>query len=190
MKLVLFGGIAGVGKTTLLTWLEGKLGEKIRLLDPGELFRRYHYHKRLKTMNEVEELIAEKIENMPDDALVVVHWHYAVHRPDGYIPQIAFSRLKRLARSGKIKRVALVLVEASVDAVLERRMKESRLKKRALSSSTIREEAAMEEEFLKKYQALFSNALGAENIAIFHLVNTDLETAKTVLFSFFKPLVG
>ena len=93
MKLILLGGVQGVGKTTLLSWLENKFAEKITLLNPGELFRRYFYNERIKTIEEIEELIANKLEKMPNDSVVVVHWHYAVRRLSKYIPQINFSRL-------------------------------------------------------------------------------------------------
>lgn len=190
MKLVLFGSIAGVGKTTLLAWLEAKLRGKIKLLDPGELFRRYHYREKLKTTEEIEELIVSMLENMPDDFIVVVHWHYAVRRPSGYIPQIAFPRLKRIAESGKIEQVVLVVIEAPTDVVLERRLAESGAKKRPLSLSCVREEVVREEEYLLRHQALFSEALGDEKVTVLRLINTDLEAAKLLLSDLFKLLVG
>ena len=47
MKLVLVGGVAGVGKTTLLSWLQDKFGRRIKFLDPGELFRKFFYKEKL-----------------------------------------------------------------------------------------------------------------------------------------------
>ncbi len=190
MKLILFGGVQGVGKTTLLSWLKNKFAGKIKLLNPGGLFRRYFYNKKIKTTKEIEELIANKLEKMPNNSVVVVHWHYAVRRPSGYIPQINFSRLKRIAKNGNIEKIILLLVEAPVDAVRERRLKDRRAKKRALSRSVIGKEIAADEEFLIRHRVLFSQILGCHNVVIFRLTNNDLRTAKLLLCNFFKSLLG
>src|SRR3989338_9845981 len=112
MKLILVGGVQGVGKTTLLSWLRRVYRKRLTLLDPGELFRRYHYDRKIRTTEEIEELILQKLESLPDDAMAVAHWHYAVRRPMGYIPQIALSRLTRLAQGRKLEHVTLFVVEA------------------------------------------------------------------------------
>lgn len=190
MKLILFGSVQGVGKTTLLSWLEDEFTGQIVVLNPGELFRRYFYDEKLKTIEEIEELIASKLEEMPDSAVAVLHWHYAVRRPEGYIPQIAFSRLERLAKSGKIEQVVLLMVEAPIDVVLERRAADRKSKKRALSRSVIREEVAADEEFLMKHQTLFAEVLGDRNVVVFRLPNVDLEATKRLLGSFFTSLLN
>jgi len=91
-KLVLVGGVAGVGKSTLLRHIKEKFGDRIlKFVDPGELFRRHIYKsKRPKKVEEVEEMIVNEIVNTPNNAVIVCHWHYAVSRPDGYILQIRF----------------------------------------------------------------------------------------------------
>lgn len=190
MKLILFGGVQGVGKTTLLSWLEDKFPGRLTLLNPGELFRRYFYNEKIKTAEEIEELIVSKLEEMPADSIVIIHWHYAVRQPTGYIPQINFSRLKRIAESGKIEQIILLLVEAPTDAVLERRLKDGLAKKRNLSQSVINEEIATEEEFLIKQRDLFFQILGNHNITVFRLTNTDLRATKLLLYKFFKSLLG
>ena len=64
MKLVFLGGVQGVGKTTLIKSLTEKFGDKIKVINPGELFRRYFYRKKTKTPEEIEA--AKKIvEGMP-----------------------------------------------------------------------------------------------------------------------------
>src|SRR3989338_11486196 len=93
MKLILLGGVQGTGKTTLLSWLRHVYGKRLTLLDPGELFRRYHYDRKIRTTEEVEELIIQRLEALPDGAVAAAHWHYAVKRPTKYIPQIAWGRL-------------------------------------------------------------------------------------------------
>lgn len=190
MKLIFFGGIKGVGKTTLLTWLENEFAGEIKLLDPGELFRYYCYNQMIKTPEEVEELIAEKILEMPHDSVVVLHWHYAVLQPSGYIPQISFSRLKRIAKSGKVEQIILLQLEAPIDAVRERRLKDSRTKKRDVSLWTINEEVGAEKEFLARHQDLFSRILGRRKVTVFHLIHSDLETTKPVLYQFFKEILN
>lgn len=190
MKLVLFGGVQGVGKSTLLHWLERQLTYRIKLLNPGELFRRYFYNEKIKTIEEVEELIAGEIEKMPTDSVLVAHWHYAVRRPSEYIPQISFSRLKRIAESGKVEQIILCLVEASVDSVYERRLNERQTKKREFSKSSIEEEIRIEEEFLTKYQILFSRILGINKVTTAKINNNDLGAAKSRLQDLFGKLLG
>lgn len=189
MKLVLCGGVQGVGKTTLLTLLENEFPGRIATLDPGELFRRYFYENRSKTIEEIEDLVVDTLKEMPDDVVAIVHWHYAVRRPEGYVPQIALSRLARLAKSGKIGQVVLLRVEAPADVVLKRRAKDQEPKKRALSRPIILEEMAADEQFLARHQTLFSEALGSRNVTVFRLLNTELDAARNLLGDFFKSLI-
>lgn len=188
MKLVLFGGIQGVGKTTLLSWLKKAFAGRIVVLDPGELFRRYVYNKKIKIAEEIEEYILETLLAVPDDSVAVLHWHYAVPRPDGYIPQISFSRLKHLAKSGKIEQVILVVIEASSNIVRKRRLADCQTKQRSVSRITIREEAEADENFLNKHKSLFSRALGHRNVIVFRVANINLASAKFDLYNFFQTL--
>lgn len=160
------------------------------MLNPGELFRRYYYHRKLKTPKKIEELIVKKILDAPTDSIMIVHWHYAVRRPLGYIPQIKFSSLKRLAESRKIERTILLSVEAPASFISKRRMSDSHKKKRALSILTIREEARQDKIFLAKHHALFSRILGKNKVTISRLINKDLRTAQSNLYRFFRKLLG
>ena len=190
MKMIFFGGIQGVGKTTLLSWLENQFKGQIVLLNPGELFRRYFYNEKITTIEEIEEMIVCELEKMPNDSTVVIHWHYAVRRPSGFIPQICFSRLKRIAESGKIEQVVLLQVVTSVNAVCERRLKDHQAKKRKLSQVAINEEVSADEEFLTKHKVLFSRVLGGKNVTVLRLVNDDLRATQTTLYKFFKTLLS
>ena len=190
MKLILFGGVKGVGKTTLRSWLKTQFGNQIELLDAGELFRQYFYNEKLKTTDEIEEIIVSKLESAPSDSTVVVHWHYSVLLPSGYSPQVNFSRLRRLAKNGKINRITLLVVEAPIDVLRNRRLKDSPIKKRELGEQAIAKEVEIDEEFLSKHFELFSEILGSQKVSIFRLVNTDLTTTQSVLYDFFRKLLG
>jgi adenylate kinase len=190
MKLILFGGVKGVGKTTTLTWIKNKLGRQVTLLDPGELFRRYFYVRQIKTLDEIEELIIDKLEKMPADATVAIHWHYAVKRPTGYIPQISFSRLERLARSSKIEKIILLLMEAPLGAIKARRLKDYKTKRRGLSFRSIKEEIAMDEKFLKKHKALLSKTLGGHRVEVLRLKNIDLKVTEVTLGKIFRSYLA
>lgn len=191
MKLVLFGGVQGVGKTTLISWLEKKLKGRIVVLNPGELFRRYFYSRKAKTLDDIEEMVVNQLKKLPSDSTVVVHWHYAVRRPSGYIPQISFGRLKRIAESGKVERVVLLSVRASVDAVYKRRSADYKIKRsRAISKIAIDEEIKFDKEFLAKHKSLFSKILGNDRISVFLVTNDDLKKAQKVLYGFLKKLLS
>lgn len=190
MKLVLFGGVQGVGKTTLLSWLEEKYSGQLVVLDAGELFRRYAYgNRKTKTAEEVEELIMNTILGVPSYSVVVVHWHYAVRRPEGYIPQVSFSRLARISRSGKIVRATLLLVEAPAESILRRRITDREEKTRLLSLAAIRQEMGKEEEFFAKTHDILTRGLGRNSATTFRLSNTRLSSAKKRLTRFFEVLL-
>lgn len=189
MKLVLFGGIQGVGKTTLLSWLERKYAGRIVILDAGELFRRYVYIGRTKTADEVEEFIVDTLRRLPDDSVVVAHWHYAVRHAGEYIPQISFARLKHLAENGKIKKVVLITLTAPPGEVRRRRMAEYHIKRRDISELKICEELETDEQFLRKQKELFSRVLGEDSVIAARFMNADLESAKRALDDFFVTLL-
>lgn len=181
MRLIFVGGIAGVGKSTLIRWLARRFPGRVRTVDPGALFRRYHYRRRIMTTGEVEDFVVERILDLPTGAVVVIHWHYAVRRPDGCIPQVAFRRLRRLLRSGKIERAVLLLVYAPNDAVRTRRRRDVQSKRRPLSLATIEREVAAERRFLKRQRMLFEHALGRGKATVRLLRNTNLRRARSAL---------
>lgn len=190
MKLVFFGGVQGVGKSTLLSWLEEQFRGRVVLLNPGELFRQYFYRERLKTVNEIEEMIVQEIERYPNDAIVVLHWHYAVPRPEGFIPQISFSRLERLARSGKIQQAILLSVQAPIDTIYERRVKDRQDKKREFSKESIRREINADRKFLAKHRGIFTEALGEDRVTELLILNEDLTAAQAELHKFFTNFLN
>lgn len=190
MKIVFFGGVKGVGKSTLLSWLEKLYKDRFEYIDPGELFRRYHYEEKILTTEEVEELIVKSIEEAPSHSIMVVHWHYAVWRPTGFIPQISFPRLRRIAHNPNIELVFLLSVEASVESIYERRLKESGIKSRPLSFSSISEEAAADEDFLMRHRAIFSEAIGDNNVTVVRFQNEKLKKAEQDLAVFFERLLA
>lgn len=176
MKLVPVGGVQGVGKSTIFNWLKSKFGGQVTFLDPGEIFRQNRDSGANRPAEDVEELIVSNILELPDEAVVVAHWHYAVVRPNGYIPQISFDRLNRLARSGKVSEVLMVSVEASTDIIRSRRLKDPSGKKRNLVREMIDEERRLDLEFLGRHYEIFSVVLGEDKV-------------KTHVFSNFGPKV-
>lgn len=188
MKLIFLGGVKGVGKSTLLDWLVTEYKQNIRLIDAGEMFRKYHYNHKLKSTDEVEEMIIRKIVRLPDNAIIVIHWHYAVIQPNCYVPQISFDKLRRLATNYKIQEVFLLLVKAPLDLILERRLRTLHSKKRSLSIKSIREEISEENYFLRKHLDIFKDILGSK-VKVIKLVNADLRKAKKDLLSIFQQLI-
>ena len=186
-KIIFLGGVAGVGKSTLLSHSLEKLGNKVTLVDPGELFRKNFYLEKRKTIYEIEDLIVEEIlDKAILSSAVIVHWHYAVLRPEGYIPQINLERLKRVAESGVVGEVTLVLIEAPAELILERRQKNVGVKTRPLSLEVIHDEMAHERDYFEKEFDIFSKALGVDRMKKIIIDNTDLEmTEKRVLDTIF-----
>lgn len=143
MKLVFFGGVHGVGKTTLLEKVLGTLNKKPHVVDPGVLFWEHVYRKKDKTADETEVLVAEAIERECSlYPVVICNWHYAVWTLKGYIPQIAFPRLASLVERVGPECVHLILVDAPVDVVLERRKKDRSIKRRKVDRACVAEEIA------------------------------------------------
>ena len=182
MRLIFVGGVQGVCKSTLLSWLMNEFNVKIRFVDPGELFRTYCVHEKLKTYEEVEDLIVQSILAMPGDSTVVVHWHYAVVKPEGYIPQVSFERIEKLAKSGLIHDVKLVSIEASIDVILGRRLNDSGKKKRNLRKDGIALEIARDLEFMERHRDIFEAYLGPSHVSSHRIENVDLESTKLRLW--------
>ena len=178
-KIIFLGGVAGVGKSTLLSRSLEKLGSERSLVDPGELFRKNFYFEKRKTISEIEDLIVEEIlDKAILSSTVIVHWHYAVRMSEGYIPQISLERLKRVAESGVVEEVSLVLIEAPTEVILERREKDAGVKTRPLSLEIINEEIVYERDYLKKEFDIFTRPLGVDRVKKIIIENTDLEMAE------------
>lgn len=178
MKLIFCGGVSGVGKTTLLYGLKKRFGKKIQIINPGELFRRYFYNRKIKTLSEIEELIVQKINRAPTKSIIILHWHYAVHRPSEYIPQISFPRLRQLTANGKIDQIVLLLIEAPTHTIQERRRLDYKSKKRRLQRLVIQEELEMEQKFWRRHRRLFSKKLGKGRVVSRRLSNLELTIAR------------
>ncbi len=181
MRLIFIGGVQGVGKSTLLSWLLEEFDGKIMFVDPGELFRKYCVHEKLKTYEEVEDLIVQSILGLPSDSTVVVHWHYAVVKPEGYISQVSFERIEQMAKSSLIHDVKLVSIEAPIDVILERRLNDSGKKKRNLSKEGIAQEVARDLEFMERHREIFEACLGFDHVSSYRIENVDLQSAKLKL---------
>ncbi|MBI4991893.1 MAG: AAA family ATPase [Candidatus Harrisonbacteria bacterium] len=187
--LIFIGGVPGAGKTALSSWMELQYENRIKLLNPGELFRRYFYKERIKTIEEIEELIAGELGKALSDSAAVAHWHYAVRRPSGYIPQISFSRLRRLAKSGQVDRALLLLIDAPAEVIRERRLRDQAIKKREPVLPIIHEELWTEEEFWVMHQALFSDILGDDRVTALRLANIDFCKTKANLEEIFSSFL-
>ena len=190
MKLILFGGVQGVGKTTLLAGVLEEFSKSIKLVDSGEFFRRYFYKEKLKTIDEIEDLIVDQIIDTSGDSIVLAHWHYAVSRPQGYIPQIDFSRVKKIAASKKIDQIVLISIEASIDTIYGRRVKDSSVKKRNLNKDCIFEEIKFDNNFLKKHEDIFLEFIDKDKISIQRINNVTLSSARAELRKLFKKLLS
>lgn len=157
--------------------------------DAGALFRRYVYGtKKMKTAEEVEQLIVHTILRAPRNSVVVIHWHYAVRRPDGYIPQIDYSRLAQIAQSKKISEVCLLHIDAPFNAIIARRALDRYAKMRALDPEVIRDEQKHEDEFLLHMYEVFRAHLN-ERVRIVRLYNRALCEATQYLAKFFETLL-
>ncbi|MEK7118458.1 MAG: AAA family ATPase [Patescibacteria group bacterium] len=157
MRLVFFGGVHGVGKTSLLEKISSVSDEKPFVVDLGELFWEHVYRMGDKTSDEVEELAMDEIEMAcRAHSIVICNWHYAVWTPEGYIPQIALSRLASLVDRIRPECARLVLVKAPARVVFKRRTRDRAIKKRKISLACIEEEMAQTEHFYRLHHDVLS----------------------------------
>lgn len=173
MNILLLGGVQGVGKSTTLALLKKQLGTRARMIDPGELFRRYFYKKRRKTIEQIEEMVVQKILATPTDMIALVHWHYAVPRRGKYITQISVTRLKHLVTDARIEQVMLGLLKAPPAVIHERRKADHCFKKRSLSKKKLGEEIQMENKFFSRQKKIITTAIGTKKVFSF-TINTLL----------------
>jgi len=178
MRLILFGGVHGVGKTTLLNHLTGIFGEKLPIFDPGIYFWKHLYELGDKTIPEVEEIVISELGKMKDNQMIVCNWHYAVWTKNGYIPQLCYANLERLIQVTNPDAVTLILIRASVEEVYKRRMADTEIKKRKIDIKCIEEEACATESAIEEHFGVIRKWMEPKLIVV---ENTELEETRKLL---------
>lgn len=178
MKLILFGGVHGVGKTTLLNHLAEVFGDKLPIFDPGVYFWKHLYELRDKKTPEAEEVVINELERMKDNQTIVCNWHYAVWTKEGYIPQLGYTNLERLIGVTKPDEVTLILIKASTEEVYKRRVADAEIKKRKIDKKCIEEEVCATESAIKEHLGVIGKRVKPKLLVI---ENTDLEETKKLL---------
>ena len=178
MKLILFGGVHGVGKTTLLDHVAEALGGDAQIFDPGVYFWKHLHEAKDKTTAEIEEMIIRDLLAVKETELVICNWHYAVWTESGHVPQLGYSNLKRLTAAMAPEAIVLIWVTASAEDVYARRVSDASRRKRKIDMRCIHEEIAATDRELKNHlEALRGHA----DVRLVLLDNTDLEAAKNLL---------
>ncbi len=189
MKIIFVGGVQGVGKSTLLSWAKRRFGRKVVVLDPGAFFRKYFYSKKIKTIEEIEDLIVAKIKKSPTSRVTLVHWHYAVKRSSGYIPQVSVSRLNQIAQCKYIQKIILLMIQAPAPMIYARRMKDINKKKRGLTYAEIEKEIAMDEIFMKRQVQLFARSMRRGRLERSYISNSNLKVSMRDFAGLIKGLL-
>lgn len=152
MKLVICGGVHGVGKTTLMERAIAFARLGIVRYDPGELFIRHLYRQKDKTAEEVEEMVTEQlVRRIRSFPLILSNWHYAVWTPLGYVSQLSMDRWERIVRDVSGAQITIALVTAKSEVILERREKDRNIRRRKLDLDAVREEIR---ETARRYEEL------------------------------------
>lgn len=181
MKLVICGGVHGVGKTTLMDRVALLLGEKCVRFDPGEIFMKHFYRQKDKTIEEIEGMVVEQlVERVRSSPLVLSNWHYAVWQPKEYIPQVGTDRWERILRETQGAQIVLALVTASPEDILARREKDRGIRRRKISLDAVREELTQTERFYEE-QYRRAQLFGEPARAI--IENSSLERATDALLA-------
>jgi len=184
MKLILIGGVHGVGKTTLMERVQLALpSNAFTCFDPGEYFWSLCYMKHILPPDAVEELVVKRMMHLAGSQLVVSNWHYAVWQPDGYIPQLRFDRFARLLSFLSPSYVGLFHITAATQHILDRRMRDRAVRKRKLDLACVVHEQSETERLLDLHLRIARSHCPSEVITI---ENDDFEhTVKriTQLFS-------
>lgn len=175
MKLVICGGVHGVGKTTLMDRATPLLGKEASRFDPGELFMEHLYRLKNKTVDEIEEMLVEhlviKVRTHP---LVLSNWHYAVWTPGGYTSQVSTERWERILRETSGAELTLVRVTAAPETILARREKDRDVRKRKRDIDAVREELIQTDLFYRKFYERARQFLKPTEVTI---DNTSLDDA-------------
>ena len=178
MKLILFGGVHGVGKTTLLNHLVKIYGDKFPVFDPGIYFWKHLYELKDKTTPEIEEMVINELANMKNSQTIVCNWHYAVWTKSGYIPQLCYPNLERLIQMVKPDSVTLILVRAPAEEVYKRRRADAEIKKRKIDKKCIEEEMCATESAIEEHLDVIGKWVEPKLIV---LDNTELEETMKIL---------
>lgn len=178
MKLILVGGVHGVGKTTLLDYLAKKIGGTMRVFDPGAYFWKHLIEAKDKTPAEIEAMVVNELAKTGKEEVVVCNWHYAVWTKDGYVPQLAYDNLERIVSLLAPEKIILMLVTASAEDIHQRRKKDLPKRKRKIGMRYVLEEIeATESAFAKHLRVLEKHT----DVWFLRLDNTKLRKAKKLL---------
>ena len=178
MKLIIFGGVHGVGKTTLLNHLTETFGEKLPIFDPGIYFWKHLYELKDKATPEIEEMVINELVKMKDNQIIVCNWHYAVWTKNGYISQLCYANLERLVQITKPDAVTLILIKASAADVYERRRADAEIKKRKIDKKCIEEEICATESAIEEHLDVIKGWVEPKLIVV---ENTELEQTRKLL---------
>lgn len=181
MRLVICGGVHGVGKTTVMDRVLALLGEKCSRFDPGELFMKHLYRQKDKAGREIEEMVAEQlVRRVLSSPLVLSNWHYAVWQPEGYIPQVRMELWDRVLRETRGAQIVLALVTASPEDILARREKDRGIRRRKLSLDAVREELRQTKRYYDEH-CRRARLFGEPELAV--IENSSLEAATDALLA-------
>ncbi|GBC74992.1 Thymidylate kinase [archaeon HR06] len=183
-KRVLIVGVAGVGKTAVLSKVKEILsnnGLKVETVTYGSVMfeeakKMFNLNNRdelrklkLKDQRKLQLLAAEKISKLKEDILLI-DTHLAIKTGNAYLPGLPFEVIK------KLKLDLIILIEATSEEILKRRMNDKSRNREALNKESIEEELRMEKEFL----ATCATLAGAPLFCVVNKENKLNETADLV----------
>ena len=169
--LILIGGAHGVGKSTVISQLIRELPQ-LHEFDPGELFWKYHFDNSMLSTEAIEKMIADALCGLLPE-VVMVNWHYAVWRPDGYIPQMPFELLEKVLEQYSFSRITLIHLTLPDNELYRRRRVdiESGVKKRKLDMEAVRREISESERLYHEHMYVVQRVLPDSNRGFLELVN-------------------
>jgi len=183
-KRVLIVGVAGVGKTAVLSKVKEILsnnGLKVETVTYGSVMfeeakKKFNLNNRdelrklkLKEQRKLQLLAAEKISKLKEDVLLI-DTHLAIKAGSAYLPGLPFEVIK------KLKLDLIILIEASAEEILKRRINDKSRNREALNKESIEEELRMEKEFLASCATL----AGAPLLCVVNKENKLNETADLI----------
>ncbi len=141
-KVIIVGGLAGVGKTTVLDALYKRLtgqGKKFHVFVYGtvmldeamKLGIKDRDEMRRLSFEEQKELQARAAKRINEDGIIFVDTHYIIPTPYGYLPGLPWHVLSEL------KPTHLVLLLAEPQEIIRRRMNDPTRKREAVSEAEI-----------------------------------------------------